>query len=515
MSCSTSFFNKTPLLVVFLLLANLCQSRKKRETDAGNPCNLLKSQWRILSVLAFCGIINLWGCAREQTELIVFVPQPSEMEANAETETVGQKEAPSLQKGMRIVVLPVENLSASNAPLDDIGNSISLGLAKSGFRVVNKDRLEQFRKKYRMRYTGGMNSALSKAMLKELGADAVLITSLEAYHEAEPPQISLIARLVSCGPQPEIIWIDSIGLSGDENPGLLDLKLIRSPGELLRKAVGILTDSLNASFDQKTRGDEMSRPSLPDSWKATGPGTLSSPGFRLNWKYLPSDYFRAPSLPDSWKATGPETLTPPGYSLNRKYLPYDYFRAPIIDPGKQYSIAVLPMLDLAGRKNSGIIAQLHYVRELFNLTDYKVIEPGLVREDLLRIRAIMPQGPSLAETDLITGKDLLGVDLVLSGKVFDYQNTSSNPKVDISVQVIEKTSRRVVFGARIFNTGLDRVFFYNFGREYTAHNLLKEMSRVTVQLLTNPYKKEEQSKEEIIALHPPPQKDKSRGNSDS
>jgi hypothetical protein len=513
MICSTSFFNKTALLAALLLSANLCQSRKKRETDADNPCNLLKSQWRMLSVIAFCGIINLWGCARNQTELVISVPQPKEMEQVAEP--AGEKTAPSIHRGMRITVLPMENLSAINAPLEDIGNSISLELEKNGFRVVNRGTLEQFRKKHRMRYTGGVNSALSEAMLKELGADAVLITSLEAYHEEEPPQISLIARLVSCGPQPEIIWIDSVGLSGDESPGLLDLNLIRSPGELLRKAVGILTDSLTASFDKETQDGKISRPSLPDSWKATGPEPLTWPGYRLKSKYLPSDYFRSPSLPDSWEETGPEPLISPGYRLNRKYLPYDYFRSPLIDPGRKYSIAVLPMLDLAGRKNSGIIGQLHYVRELFNLTDYKVIEPGLVREDLLRIRAIMPQGPSLAETDLITGKELLGVDLVLSGKVFDYQNASNNPKVDISVQVIEKNSRQVVFGARIFNTGLDRVFFYNFGREYTAHNLLKEISRITVQLLANPYKIEEQDDEEIIAHHPPLKKDEIKSKSDS
>lgn len=443
MICSTSFFNRAALLFAFLLT------------------------------------VSLWGCARSQTELIVFVPQPGVTEQDGES--VEAKTAPSLHRGMLITVLPVENLSSTNAPLGDIENSISLELAKNGFRVANKKAFEQFRKKHRMRYTGGVSSALSEALLKELGADAVLITSLEAYREAEPPQISLIARLVSCGPQPEIIWIDSIGLSGDESPGLLDLNLIRSPQELLRKAVGILTESLTAHFDQETQGGETPFPSIPESWKATGPGTLTSPGYRLN----------------------------------RKYLPYDYFRSPIIDPGRKYSIAVLPMLDLAVRRNAGIIAQLHYVRELFNLTDFKVLEPGLVREGLLSIRALMPQGPSLAETDLITGKQLLGVDLVLSGKVFDYQNTSNNPKVDISVQIIEKNSRQVVFGARIFNTGLDRVFFYNFGREYTAHNLLKEMSKITVQLLTAPYSIEEQGEEEIIAHHPPLKRDEIKNNSDS
>jgi hypothetical protein len=87
---------------------------------------------------------------------------------------------------------------------------------------------------------------------------------------------------------------------------------------------------------------------------------------------------------------------------------------------------------------------------------------------------------------------------VFAGKVFDYQNTSVNPKVDYSVQVIEKTTRRVVFGTRTFNTGLDRVFFYDFGRVYTAHNLLREMSRVTVQLLTFPAQRWERREEFMV-----------------
>lgn len=412
MNCSTSFLNKAAFLVALFLSA------------------------------------SLWGCTRQQEQLIIFVPQPYETEQSGET--VGPEGALPPHRGMRIAVLPVENLSDTSAPLQNIGNALIFELEKSGFRVVNKNTLEQFRKKHRMRYIGGVSSALAEAMSKELRAEAVLITSLEAYQEADPPQISLIARLVSCGPQPEIIWTDSIGLSGDESPGLLDLKLIRSHRELLRKAAGKLNGSLVTIFNQETQGGTLRHPTKPL------PAKSKSDVLSLN------------------------------YWLNKKYLPYDYFRSPLIEPGKKYSIAVIPMLDLATRKNSGIIAQLHFVRELFNLTDFKVIEPGLVREELLKIRAIMPYGPSLAETDLITGKELLGVDLVLSGKVFDYQNMSNDPKVDFSVQVIEKNSRMIVFGARAFNTGQDRVYFYNLGREYTAHNLLMNMSRVAVQLLIAP-----------------------------
>lgn len=423
MICWTSFFNKATLLIVFLLLA------------------------------------NLWGCARYRTEITFFIARPGETEM--EVEAVGEDEAATLQRDVFIAVLPVENLSATSAPLDDIRRSVSSRLMRSGFRVLNNDTFEQFRKKYRMRYIGGVNATFAEAMQRELGVDVVLITSLEAYREVDPPQISLIARLVTSGPKPEIIWIDSIGLSGDESRGLLDLKRIREPKVLLDKAVDGLIGSMAAVFEMKTGRDEGYFSFIPESWKADNPGALPS-------------------------------------RINRKYLPYDYFRSPLIDPEREYSVAVLPMLDLAVRKKAGIIAQLHYVRELFNSTDFKVLEPGLVRQGLLEIRAVMPFGPSLAETDLITSSQFLGVDLVFAGKVFDYQNTSVNPKVDYSVQVIEKTSRRVVFGTRTFNTGLDRVFFYDFGRVYTAHNLLREMSRVTVQLLTVPSRSWERREEFIV-----------------
>ncbi|MCL7489787.1 MAG: hypothetical protein M8357_16600, partial [Desulfobulbaceae bacterium] len=203
------------------------------------------------------------------------------------------------------------------------------------------------------------------------------------------------------------------------------------------------------------------------------------------------------------KASEPEPLALPRYYLNRRYMPYDYFRSPLIDPERQYAIAVLPLLDMGVRKNAGIIAQLHFIRELLHLTGYKVLEPGLVRDGLLRIRAVMPQGPSLAETDLITSSGFLGVDLVLAGKVFDYQNRSFNPKVDFSIHIIEKNSRRVVFGSRIFNTGMDNVNFFNFGRVYTAHNLLQEMAKVNVQLLTDSFLRRQELEVEFIAHQPP------------
>jgi hypothetical protein len=399
MICSTSFFSKLALGIVLIPM------------------------------------VTLWGCARYKTAITVFLPQSTEVAIKSET--------PIRDRDLLISVLPLENLSGTKAPLNEITALLRYNLARKGYRLLDSEQLEQFRKKYRMRYTGGINAMLAEALREELDIDAILISSLEAYNESYPPQISLISRLVTSGSNPEIIWMDSVGLSGDQSPGLLDLNLIRDSQPLMEKAADELIRSLADHLDQKNQKHDV--------------------------------------------------------RLNRKYLPYDYFRSQAIDPERAYSIAVIPMRNLAVRKNAAEIISLHYVKELLNQTNFKVFEPGLVRDELLRFRAIMPAGPSLAEADLIASDASLGVDLVLSGKVFDYQNESTNPKVDFSVQMIEKTSRKIVFGARTFSEGLKGVYFFNFGRIFTAHDLAEEMSRVTVQLLTTPTRRWE-GRQEFIAL---------------
>ncbi len=122
MICSTSFFNKAVLLGAFLLL------------------------------------VNPWGCARNKTEIIV----PPHGKTGKKVETVRQKEAPSLHRGMLITVLPIENLSGTSVPLEDITNSISSELVSRDFRVVDKNTLARFRKKHRMRYVGGVTSIFRK-----------------------------------------------------------------------------------------------------------------------------------------------------------------------------------------------------------------------------------------------------------------------------------------------------------------------------------------------------------------
>jgi hypothetical protein len=95
----------------------------------------------------------------------------------------------------------------------------------------------------------------------------------------------------------------------------------------------------------------------------------------------------------------------------------------------------------------------------------------------------MAAGPSLAIADVLTDETSLNVDLVLSGKVFDYQGEIGTAKVDFSAQMTEKQSREIVFIARNYGAGDDGVYFYDVGRVRSAHDLTEKMTRTSLQLL--------------------------------
>jgi TolB-like protein len=160
------------------------------------------------------------------------------------------------------------------------------------------------------------------------------------------------------------------------------------------------------------------------------------------------------------------------------------FGSPIADVDRRYSVAVIPFLNLSQRKSAGKILELHFVNQLLRNESLSIVEPGLVRQELLEHRVIMAAGPSLENAEALSDDESLGVDLVLSGVVFDYQDATGTPKVDFSVTVIEKESRRVVWSSRSHNTGEEGVLFFNLGMVHTVHQLASEMARGTSEALS-------------------------------
>lgn len=355
-----------------------------------------------------------------------------------------------------VAVLPIDNISGVKAPLKKITKAIIESLAPGNFFLLDHETLADFLKKHRMRYTGGLSSEMGKALREELGVDAVFITSLESYQEERPPKISLIARVVLCGDWPEIIWMDSVGLTGYDKSGLLGLARIHDADLLLEKSVQQLLGSLRNYLTGKQQ-------SFP---------------YTLDQSSIQEIPVRGLDGPLGW-LTGKKN----------RYLPHITYRSPAFDRNQRYTIAVIPFLNKYARKNAGYVVSLHFVKQLLRYENINVIEPGLVREALLKYRLIMEAGPSLAVSDIISHDEALGTDFILSGKVFDYQGLRGTSKVDFSIQVIDSKKRETVWTSRSYATGDDGVVFFDFGKVRSAHGLTTKMSEAVVSILQGDYRK--------------------------
>jgi TolB-like protein len=346
-------------------------------------------------------------------------------------------------------LLPVQNLSDTNAPLQDIHTVLRTRLTSRGFKLLDPVLLKDFMAKYRMRHTGGVSRHLSQKMQEELGVDGIFITSLETWQEAIPHRVSLITRVISTGSQPEVIWIDSVGLTSVDNPGLLGLGIIKNHRVLLSNALERLLDSFQSYLAGR------------------------SP------EYLHTAEQQQPLLinADSETASGVITANKP------RHEPQFFYRASTFDPIKQYTVAVLPFLNINTRKQAGDIVALHVVKQLHRYANLRVFEPGLVRQTLLRYRMIMQSGPSLAASDILTSERILDADLIVSGKVFDYQGAIGESKADFSIQIFDGVKREIIWASRSYVTGNQGVYFFDWGRVNSAHDLLSKMTEETIRLL--------------------------------
>jgi hypothetical protein len=261
------------------------------------------------------------------------------------------------QKRPLIAVLPFENLSGESAPLRHYREALITHMEGQGVRLLDEQDLTRFVRKHRVRYTGGIDRSIAKAIREETGSDAVLLSSLELFDPRNPPQMALFSRLVSTGEAPAILWMDGVGLAGDDSPGILDLGLIRDHERLLDKALLHLSRSLGQYLAGTQDG--MNR----------GGGV-------------------------------------------KKFKPKLSYRSPVFDPSARYHMAVVPFFNESSRRHGETVMALHVVNWLVKTAHFSVAEPGVVRDTLLRLRIIMDDGLSLAQADLLF--DRLDVDMIFT-----------------------------------------------------------------------------------------------------
>jgi hypothetical protein len=321
----------------------------------------------------------------------------------------------------RVLVLPPENLTGRSAPLRELMGPVERALAVRGVDVLTGAQLEEWLARYRIRYTGGVDGVAAAAAREELGADGVLVTSLQLYDDTQP-SLALTLRLVSTGPEPAVLWIDGYARTFDDAPGFMSLGIVGSLDELREEGLSRLADSMLARLEGR------------------GPVAPACPGG--GW-FRPRIAYEA--VPDRRQAA---------------------------------SVAVLPFVNLARRRSAGELVALEFTRQLAAAPGFRVVEPGLVRDVLLKRRIVMEEGVSLDQARTLT--NALDADLVVAGYVFGFDDGPGLPTANFTVLVIDRRSGRVVWESTSFNRGTDSESLFATNRVSTGSRLTCRMVRNVV-----------------------------------
>lgn len=323
-----------------------------------------------------------------------------------------------------VVLFPPLNLSGATVPIRELQEGMESALAERGVRFADASQTDAFLARHRVRYTGGLDADTARLAGEELDAAGVLVTTIELYGASVPPRVAIAMRLVSADQTARIRWIDEVARSGDDNPGLLELGVVRDVRVLQADVLSRLAGSLAAFL------------------RGAGPAARACPG-------------------------------------GGRFGPKELFRSPRLDAGRVYSVAVLPFVNETERRNAGELLALQFARQLEASGRFHAVEPGVLREDLLRFRMVMEGGVSLDGARVIL--DLVRADLVVAGYVREYEGGDrSPPRLQFTAMLLEKKNDEVVWEATSYSQGDDGVFFFDIGLVDTAPALSCRMVRSAV-----------------------------------
>lgn len=385
------------------------------------------------------------------------------------------------EAGPRIAVFPMENLSGTPVPLMELNAEFAAVLKSAGMHIVETAAVENFINTHRVRYVGGIDEKTAALLSAETGADSVLITSLEFYNEVAPPKFSLVSRLVSLQDIPEIIWMDSVGIAGDDAPGILglglitDIRILRKNGlaaigtnleRFTRRAAAVKTRLISMSKEEDFRLEDLIKAIKSEK-------RLLAPGPERRQKPV-----------EEQPGDGQRSVEDGGELFLSRYNPVGWYSSREISANQEHIIAIIPFFNRSTRKHAAELQALHLANQLVDKSGFRILELGVIRDRMLNMHVIMTSGISLPAIDLITIS--LGSDLLLSGVVFDYLDTvgyGSSPRVDFSMQLFNREDKKILWSSHSSNRGDDGVYLFDYGRVATAATLSDKMCRALVQRL--------------------------------
>jgi hypothetical protein len=322
------------------------------------------------------------------------------------------------------LMLPVANLSGSSAPIAEVHASVLAALQARGIALIDRAAADAFLLRHRLRYTGDIDRDLARAAGEELGAGGIIITTLAGYSATVPPHEAISMRLVAARESAELLWIDQAARAGDDAPGLFDLGVVRDVKALQAE----LAERLAGSLAQVLSGER--------------PRAAGCPG---NLRFGPEERYRPAEL-------------------------------------EGRTVAVLPFVNQTSRRNAGELMALEVTGQLEASGRMRAVEPGVLRAQLVEYRLPMEGGVSLDAARVLL--ELAGADLIVAGTVRELEDPAGGnaPRVEFSMQWLDRRDEAVVWQSTSFRAGDDLVFFFGQGSVSTAAELACRMARRAVDL---------------------------------
>jgi hypothetical protein len=330
--------------------------------------------------------------------------------------------APAATVPFRVALFPVQNLAGNAAPVHPLTDALQSALEQRGLDVVSRRELDDVLARNRIRFTAGLDRPSAKLLREELGVEGVVIPLLEQYEPGKPPRVTVGMRMVATHEIPTVLWADTVARTGDDSPGLLATGSVEKVSDLEAQVVSAAADAIGRWVKTRAPGDSCGR--------------------------------------------------------SARFSPRRAFRAPILDDVGRRTVAVLPFGNQTARRDADEVVLAEVLAQLVRNGSFEVLDPGVVREQILERRLIIEGGVSIDRA--MTMLELLQADLVVSGDVRTFSSQSGTglpPAVEFSMYAIDGATAELVWSSRSANAGEDGVFFFGAGRVRSASALSCLMAR--------------------------------------
>ena len=154
-----------------------------------------------------------------------------------------------------IAIVPFDNISGEDYSIQfNFNNFLYDYLNKEKLDLVNKNELERFFIKKRIRNIGSIGRATVREMGKALGADAIIIGSINELSGDKNPKVDISVQMIDTLDS-SIIWMNSVSISGDDFATVFGLGKIKSIEKLVEIAIKDLFKGLPDTFEGKKEKD--------------------------------------------------------------------------------------------------------------------------------------------------------------------------------------------------------------------------------------------------------------------